>query len=709
MSRKPVVPLNRLLPLASHLLWGVTVLCLLGCSGGGGTNETAQAPDPCAAAGSCIAEPPEDPWALEKQLYRRDPQQLLAASDGTYSLGDPKLPFNDTRDPGSRIIFVDSVMGDNESAEIYWWNGSQIVDSDGSHTDSEGREYGKNPLRPNLDAIKPFLVLNDDSRLFTQQGRPAPDVVPQSSDRIWRKAGLSGGYQDWFLFRRGQSHDNYASLYGGKSQDEPTVFAAYGPYEDGRAVLAGGIGGHNGDQPIAQLHVAIFSVQASGMGYLYTHKDVTDINGQPVSAYLEDIHLTGISYPVNTTTVVRSIVSNSFSDGSHNQGYFTSDYHNVVTFDEVIFYRNGYIGDPEQNADPKRTIYSRNIYQGGGARLGHRYLNIISADGASGGPQMRVGAQIENSFILEGYWYTSTHSNKVENPWLLSGGQVGTSAVIRNNVQLVYDYPTPADPDDAGLSDQRANPSWGLRIEGATFGSEVSGNIISGAMLTNELRSSPATFGIYHELNAYDYGAGEIGPINNTIKDNIVYKAIDGVSLAGSSDTTRGITFDNNIFVAEKAVRGTVIDGVSLNNNTFYSSSAPDLDPSNIVRPYDLALAAEQEGWSDPERTLKRYVTEELGLTLLDWEDSDLPEEQVAPRQEAGQVYDPTGIKTFMSVAANMRAGGTDDIPTQGKPSGDGDYPWDERFTGQAVVNWIRAGFGLSPVDASTVRDISGL
>jgi len=51
-----------------------------------------------------------------------------------------------------------------------------------------------------------------------------------------------------------------------------------------------------------------------------------------------------------------------------------------------------------------------------------------------------------------------------------------------------------------------------------------------------------------------------------------------------------------------------------------------------------------------------------------------------------------------MAIATNMRRGGKDKIPTSGKPSWTGDYPWDARFTGQTVVNWVREGFGMGPV-----------
>ncbi len=88
-----------------------------------------------------------------------------------------------------------------------------------------------------------------------------------------------------------------------------------------------------------------------------------------------------------------------------------------------------------------------------------------------------------------------------------------------------------------------------------------------------------------------------------------------------------------------------------------------------------------------------------LGLTLLDWaDDPTLDPAQRDARAASGESYDPTGMKTFMAVATNMRRGGTMQVPHSGKPSWTGDYAWDERLTGPAVVSWIRAGFGLPPV-----------
>jgi hypothetical protein len=52
-----------------------------------------------------------------------------------------------------------------------------------------------------------------------------------------------------------------------------------------------------------------------------------------------------------------------------------------------------------------------------------------------------------------------------------------------------------------------------------------------------------------------------------------------------------------------------------------------------------------------------------------------------------------------------MRRGGAEPIPASGKPSWTGDYPWDARFTGVAVVNWIREGFGMEPVPDQSEMD----
>jgi hypothetical protein len=341
--------------------------------------------------------------------------------------------------------------------------------------------------------------------------------------------------------------------------------------------------------------------------------------------------------------------------------------------------------------------------------MGHVYRNVVSADGGSGGPQMRLGGLCENSLVIEGYWYSSTASNSPVNNWLTAGNQSGRSAIVRNNVQFVFRYPSVRDPDTDSLSDGRAHPGRGYGFAGASFGSVVENNIVSLAMLADDLGEADAS-----TASGYSFSPGRdkyedstfYTQKNDTIRGNIAYRTKAGLGLGGDWIDVAGHVAEGNVFVSSKAldVRAESLvgaDQLDIRNNRFYvDDSLPDetwIGEGNSVSSY--AEAAATEGWSDPDRTLKRYVTEATNLSLLDWQDDPfLDPTAVAVRTAAGEEYDPTGLKTFMAVATNMRYGGTTQVPTSGKPSWNGDYPWDERFTAVAVVNWIREGFGMEPV-----------
>lgn len=648
---------------------------------------------------------------------------LIVASDGSRSLGNCNAAFNDSRDQGSKIVFFDPIEGNNDTADVYWWDGKQIIDSAGRTANpTNGEVYGTDPLLPNEKAIRPF-------RLGIGMKRNA-DADPRLRTNNRHCSSVAGGYPDWFLYRRGRTHDTFdEALIGGRSELEPMVIAAYGPRKDGRAIfdpIQGKTVSYNGKQrttcnPTAAItrgaetvwiHLVFSGLDLRSNWSILGSQVADSYSGGPVTALVEDCrwsegeggHLT---YLPRKTTIRRSVIAFCYREGSHNQGYYTSDFRAGATFDEVIFYRNGFKTNPRTNPDPRRDIFSRNIYQGGGAMLGHRYLGIISADGGSGGPQMRLGAQIERSLIIEGYWYSSTNSNKLVNPWLIESRQSGQSAIVRDNVQLVFAFPTPNDPDSANFkSSTAAQPAWGYALSSASFGATVERNIISAAMLIDDLGVSEASRGHGIAVNTspdkYEDGK-KYSMQRSTVRDNIVYRTGTGLAIQGDWSDARDIVVENNVFVAGEAVsnRAENIAGpetLSLRNNRFYANTGLTGEPSfasdNKSAPY--AGAASAEHWPDPDRTLKRYVTEVLGLTLLDW--SDDPYLNPAARQEradSGESYDPTGMKTFMAVATNMRRDGADPIPQKGKPSWTADYNWDERFTGPAVVKWIREGFGL--------------
>jgi hypothetical protein len=665
-----------------------------------------------------------------------DIKDFLVESGGNYqySLGDTSLAFNDTRDTGSKIVYFDTTAGNNTTGEAYWWDGEYIVDSTGSRNASNGDLYGTDPTHPNENAIKPFanmLEAKSDDRLKTQR----------NSSRDWFSDGLAGGYPDWFLFKRGQTHRDFKEyLYGGRSESEPMVISAYGIEAEGRATFHPNIpvdaldqndqyygyvspfNGHNYGHTEEWIHLIVNSIEFRGKGFgmnSATKADSRNPEGGPVTAFLQDckffnIDGNSITGQPKKTTVYRSVISHGYRESAHNQGYYTSGYEQTSMFDETIFYRNGYKENPLYTADPKRDRFSRNIYQGGGSQMGHLYRNVISADGASGSPQMRMGGTLEKSLIIEGYFYSSTESNGERNPWLESGKQAGQSAVVRNNVQFIFRVNTPKDPDY--VSDGVSQPGHGFTLSGSTFGSIVENNIISSSMLIDDLGGSPGVYGFSLYMGPYAHGDTAFNHQRNTVRNNIFHRVNAGLYIEGDATGASNNVIEDNVVVnAGRPVFDVTDDDTLVNatqwnirNNQFYSRypilSAAWIGPNSHVLADDLAdaasIAKSEQNWPDPDRTLKQYVTEYLGLTILDWSDDDnIPQTQKNERIAAGEEYDPTGMKTFMAVATNMRFSGNNPTPTSGKPDLYGDYEWDERYTAIAVVNWVREGFGWPAVE----------
>ncbi len=673
-------------------------------------------------------EPEPEPAPLPTVDGWLDHTEYLVASDGTYSLGftSNSQRENISRDTGSKIVFFDDQNGNNDTAEVYWWDGEQIVDSNGSATNpSNGQAYGTDPMLPNENAIQAFKMA------VGMRENSDGDIRLRTNNLEFES--VAGGYPDWFMFRRGQVHSKFdGMLAGGRSESEPMIVGAYGPLADGRAIFDpegtfsyGGeirssrnpLSGSNKGAAITRLHLVILSLDLNNVLDMYGTHLADSPSGGPVTLYIEDCRWDeasyGISYPPKKTTINRSIFRFIYAVDDYGQAYFTNQYVAQTTMQDTIFYKNGFRSNPKTEPDPVRDVFNRNIYQGGGAQMGHTYRGIISADGGSGGPQMRFGGLMENSLILEAYWFSAADSNKWVNPWMTANNQQGQSAWVRNNVQLVYQYPNPLDPDTDMASDPSAQPGWGYALMNASFGSVVEDNIISGAMQVNDLNiNSPGGPGLTAVSDPQAYEDGKIYTLkNNVIRNNIVYQRGSGFDIQLNWDGASDVRFENNVAVATTPVAFTrganaanltrsqlAIDGNRFYSNTSSLPSSEIFGADNTLASMDAANDAEM--WPDPDRTLKRYITEVIGLQLLDWDDDPfLNEQDKSSRKAASEPYDPTGMKTFMAVATNMRKGGTQVASSGSKPNWQGDYAWDERFTGTAVVNWIRAGFGLDPVE----------
>lgn len=193
-------------------------------------------------------------------IARRRPSGFAFQSDTTgYTIpvptahNFPTTALTSVSQPGSRIYFVDSELGDDATAGLYFWNGTAIVDSSNSTTGAGGVPYGTDPFNP-TGPIKPF------KRYYTcaprtngtdYTGTPT-NAITQSNATPFR-----AGKPDWWLFRRGKTVDLYADFRGyldnkgltttainaspsvmgtgGSSTSAMCVIGAYGPVADGRA------------------------------------------------------------------------------------------------------------------------------------------------------------------------------------------------------------------------------------------------------------------------------------------------------------------------------------------------------------------------------------------------------------------------------------------------------------------------------------------
>lgn len=318
---------------------------------------------------------------------------------------------------------------------------------------------------------------------------------------------------------------------------------------------------------------------------------------------------------------------------------------------------------------------------------------------------MRLGAVCRGNLIIEGYTNCSTHSNVDINPWL--PGATGKTIDWQGNVHFCYRTPNPKEPSTTGI-DGAAHPGWGDEIRDGSFGVTYRHNIVSGEMSIADLNVTQSLLrdGVQfiHTNTQYQDG-NRYRQHDNIAEHNIFFRTAIGIGVTGNATGAENNIIRNNKIVANSGVTLTASNLNSssqlvFQDNSFYINNAL---PSSAVIGSGNTVASQAsyttEGWVAPNRTLRKYVTEELGLTLLTWEDDPwLSPEEVALYKDSLE-YDPTGMKTFMFIATAMRYGGQTPIPTSGKPTPLSDYPWDERFTAKAVVNYVRAGFNRPPIN----------
>jgi hypothetical protein len=144
------------------------------------------------------------------------------------------------------------------------------------------------------------------------------------------------------------------------------------------------------------------------------------------------------------------------------------------------------------------------------------------------------------------------------------------------------------------------------------------------------------------------------GLLNDTMAGNVVVSSgAHCLRVAGRSNT---FLSGNRYYAGQASPFGT--DSGDRAYLQYRASGITSDDGTSTVSP--LAEAASSEGWPDPDRSVKSYM-ESLGYT----------------------VHTTDGVREFMDECDKQRKG----------------Y-WRPEFTALAVVNYVREGFGKSPITA---------
>jgi len=616
--------------------------------------------------------------------------------------------LTDLQQPGSRIFYIsteegnDPAAGEDPTGQIYFWDGTQIVDAAGSATGANEVAYGTDPMNP-TGPIKPYKRWSYVAPRRSGWGTEPMKVGTPWDGTSYRAPGQGGTttrheFPDWWLFKRGETFDLHAdylsfaqestpslatvqgaggtlAVSGGKSKTQMKIVGAYGNLSKPRPRFINPIAGSfiRHVSTVGIKHAAYLSLHldgrgdTKGAGFVFLYQSAAAEN-----ILLEDLWMDGTKgSSIQATSAQITLRRSMFTDAwasreagetGHVQGLYTSGNRDArIRIEESIFLRNGFRhGDPAVTGwPPKDTqtydIYDRNMYLSGECdNMECGVFDSISMIGASG-DQFRPGMRIERNFFYQGYLAMGAHGGYPD-----ADGPTGT---LLDNVLQRF--------KGSGTDDNRGHPGWGIELTSGANLVEVARNIVTGAQHEASFYALQLTsLGWFCYSHQFNYPTR-----NNLIHDNIFDSAaapetiriVDGLGEGCDSPWSfPGVTNNqivNNILInalnsdwayrPATAAVGTTNDAHVADNTTYLNRDA----------------AARALGWKDPNRTLKTYL-ETLGYTI----NSD------------------DGFIEFFNEATQQRKG----------------Y-WRAELTAYPLVNHIRDGFSMDALPDRSDTDGDGI
>lgn len=533
----------------------------------------------------------------------------------------------------SRLIYVSSDVGDDETAEFYMPR--DIAD-----------------LR-NPGLIKPFKTIN---------------------------AGLEHarrGFPDWILLRQGDEWQvqERTELTGGRSVDERFVLTSYGETGD-RPVISNSEGKEilriwTNQNYIAITGISFYGIERDPDGAQFVGwGNVPELAGILIygaegtkmgSILMEDNNFNFLSKAINSSgeaehvdiVVRRNIIRNSYNELGHSQGMFAI---NTSAFlEENIFDHNGWYKQQKEESGREKTegqatIYNHNTYFPKSQNSIFRdniFLRPSSIHNKwTANPSGDVDAIVSRNLTMKDNLYV--------------GGEIGISAGGNDDYDTGARWENIQIVDNIMLAigrDQPTNRNLGWYIDSIDWqGGRICGNYL----LNNDNVA-------VQNINAIKVN-GHSSDI--TVSKNLIYglkmleRSTNNGAITVDDDPKSNISItDNNIQLSGGKMLPVIVDETvagRFQNNRYYTGSDVEqwFRVAGVDYSYDdwLTLAGdtgssnEQQTFDAPERSFETYLTS-IGLS--------------------------PNINAFVEAATNL--------PPR---------TWDERFSAAKINTYIREGYG---------------
>lgn len=503
----------------------------------------------------------------------------------------------------SRLIYVSSSIGDDETAEFYAPHDMEVIEAPGS--------------------IKPFKTIEAAN------------------------ASARQGFPDWILLRRGDSWEVSGPIHlkGGRSVDERSVFTSYGQnperpelnkseskdilrvWAEIRFVSIVGISFYGIERdPSAAEFVGWGNVKELRGIFIYSGDAHEDRMG---SILIEDNRFNFLSKAISSTgdaehvdiVIRRNVVTNSYNELGHAQGISAA--HTSALLEENVFDHNGWltqqgVKDEKEKSEGQATMFNHNTYFT--TSMDTVFKNNIFLRPSSihnkwtANPPATIDEVMSHNLIMENNLYV--------------GGEIGISAggnddndngarwenvKIIDNIMLAIgrDQPTKrtlgwnidANDWNGGLicgnyvlhtDNSKVTNIYGIKLSGHSSDVKIIKNTVHGLIAPNTSTTN-----------------GGIGVVDTSPKSNILVSE-NNIQLEDSNlrvligDLLESITFDQNRYFS------------ALETGEWFSSQGLDHDiDSWRTNAEDASSTVLRDRFLEPKRTFETYLNS-IGSSSID-------------------------------------------------------------------------------------------